>query len=166
MEDCVLKIDRRVFLERLTALVGGFPLAHRLLGTTGGAATLLPRTREMGVEALPVKFPGEGATLAGYLARPKGSGPYPAIIIRGRSGLTDSVRDRARRYAEAGFVALAVDPLSCRGGTASFPSPEAAQNALATLTEAWLIADLAAAREYLRRHPLARGDHLGLISSS
>lgn len=47
----------------------------------------------------------------GYLARPKtGSGPFPAVLlIHEWWGLNDNIRTMARRFADAGYVALAVD---------------------------------------------------------
>jgi carboxymethylenebutenolidase len=56
----------------------------------------------------------------GYLARPKAEGTYPGIIvIHENRGLTDHIRDVARRLAKAGYVALAPDLASRAGGTAT-----------------------------------------------
>ncbi len=49
-------------------------------------------------------------TTKGYLASPDGKGPFPAVIlIHEWWGLNDNIRAEARRYAEEGYVALAVD---------------------------------------------------------
>jgi len=46
----------------------------------------------------------------GFLARPKGQGPYPAIVlIHEWWGLNDHIRSQAREFAKLGYVALAVD---------------------------------------------------------
>ena len=46
----------------------------------------------------------------GYLATPEGEGPFPAMImIHEWWGLNDNIRQLADEYAEAGYVALAVD---------------------------------------------------------
>ncbi len=46
----------------------------------------------------------------GYLARPKGNGPHPAVIlIHEWWGMNDNIRENARKYAQEGYVALAVD---------------------------------------------------------
>ncbi|MCP5047820.1 MAG: dienelactone hydrolase family protein [bacterium] len=48
--------------------------------------------------------------IKGYLARPKDAKPAPAIIlIHEWWGLTDWIRGNARKFAELGYVALAVD---------------------------------------------------------
>jgi dienelactone hydrolase len=52
----------------------------------------------------------DGAALVGALARPEGAGPHPAVLVMHTAhGLGDFVRDRARRLAGHGFVALATD---------------------------------------------------------
>lgn len=53
----------------------------------------------------------DGKPVSGYLARPRaGSGPFPAVVlIHEWWGLNDNIRAMARRFADAGFVALAVD---------------------------------------------------------
>ncbi len=46
----------------------------------------------------------------GYLARPEGDGPFPGIvIIHEVFGLNENIKDIARRFADQGYVALAVD---------------------------------------------------------
>ena len=51
----------------------------------------------------------------GYLATPDGPGPHPgAVAIREAYGLNDNIKDISRRFAEAGYVALAVDLFSDR----------------------------------------------------
>jgi carboxymethylenebutenolidase len=50
------------------------------------------------------------AQLPAILARPAGDGPFPAIVvIHELYGLNDDIRDIARRFADQGYVALAVD---------------------------------------------------------
>lgn len=57
-----------------------------------------------------VTFPSGTMQLSGVLARPDGEGPFPAVvIIHEIFGLNENMRDIARRFAEAGYVALAVD---------------------------------------------------------
>jgi carboxymethylenebutenolidase len=46
----------------------------------------------------------------GYLARPDGDGPFPALVlIHEAFGLNDNMKDIARRFAREGYLALAVD---------------------------------------------------------
>jgi carboxymethylenebutenolidase len=56
---------------------------------------------------------GGGRGMEAYLARPDGEGPYPAIIaIHELFGLNDNMREIAQRFAEEGYLAVAVDLFS------------------------------------------------------
>ncbi|HET7479780.1 MAG TPA: dienelactone hydrolase family protein [Rubrobacteraceae bacterium] len=57
-----------------------------------------------------VSFRGEEDQLQGYLARPEGTGPFPGVVvIHEVFGLNENMRDIARRFADAGYAAFAVD---------------------------------------------------------
>jgi carboxymethylenebutenolidase len=67
----------------------------------------------MAASAQAVSFPSGGSQLEGYLARPDGDGPLAAVVvIHELLGLNENMRDIARRFAEQGYVALAVDLFS------------------------------------------------------
>src|SRR5262245_31375131 len=88
--------------------------------TQAGAATnpLSVAADDPDVRGNEVTFPG-ATTINGYLARPAADGTYPGVIvIHENRGLTDHIRDVARRLAKAGYVALAPDLASRAGGTA------------------------------------------------
>jgi carboxymethylenebutenolidase len=71
-----------------------------------------------GVKADNVTFPGPASTMLGYLAQPAALGKYPAVLVNHEIfGLTDHIRDVARRLAKVGFIALAVDLVSRAGGS-------------------------------------------------
>jgi carboxymethylenebutenolidase len=55
-------------------------------------------------------FQSESRQLEGYLARPEGEGPFPAIVVIHEAyGLNENIKDITRRFADQGYVALAVD---------------------------------------------------------
>jgi carboxymethylenebutenolidase len=57
-----------------------------------------------------ISFPSDGRTTPGYLARPAGAGPFPAlVVIQEWWGLVPHIKEVADRFAAAGFVALAPD---------------------------------------------------------
>jgi carboxymethylenebutenolidase len=57
-----------------------------------------------------VQISGGTAGLSGYLAEPEGAGKFPAlVVIHEAFGLNDDIRGIARRFAEQGYAALAVD---------------------------------------------------------
>ena len=46
----------------------------------------------------------------GYLALPDGDGPFPGVVVIHEAyGLNDHIRDVTRRFADAGYAALAAD---------------------------------------------------------
>ncbi|OLB81193.1 MAG: dienelactone hydrolase family protein [Chloroflexi bacterium] len=46
----------------------------------------------------------------GYLALPDGDGPHPGVVVIHEAyGLNDHIKDITRRFADAGYAALAVD---------------------------------------------------------
>jgi carboxymethylenebutenolidase len=53
-----------------------------------------------------------------YFARPQGPGKLPGLlVIHEAFGLNDNIREIARRFAEQGYAALAVDLFSNRNRT-------------------------------------------------
>jgi dienelactone hydrolase len=64
-------------------------------------------------EALP---PPLGTQLVGYLSRPQGDGPFPAIVVmHGCGGLDSRLRnDVAGRFVSQGYVVLVVDSFATR----------------------------------------------------
>jgi carboxymethylenebutenolidase len=55
-------------------------------------------------------FQGERDRLEGYIARPDGDGPFPGIVVIHEAfGLNENIKDIARRFADEGYFAFAVD---------------------------------------------------------
>ncbi|MFD2720891.1 dienelactone hydrolase family protein [Hymenobacter monticola] len=113
-------LSRKVFMERLAKLAGGTALAFSALSILepgyAAAATVAPEDDKLEIEE--VSWPGDGATVRGYLARPKGKKKRGAVVvIHENRGLTPHIKDVTRRVAQAGYLALGVDALSVLGGT-------------------------------------------------
>src|ERR1700692_3948092 len=65
-----------------------------------------------------VTFASGSKQLEGFFARPEGEGPFPGlVIIHEVFGLTENTKYWARRFAEAGYAALAVDLFAGRNRT-------------------------------------------------
>jgi carboxymethylenebutenolidase len=95
-----------------TAAAGAAPAA-------GAASPLSVAADDPDVTASDVTYQSD-TEIKAYLARPKAEGTYPGVIvIHENRGLTDHIRDVARRLAKAGYVALAPDLASRAGGTAT-----------------------------------------------
>jgi carboxymethylenebutenolidase len=57
-----------------------------------------------------ITFPANGGSGQGYLALPEGRGPHRAVVvIQEWWGLNEHIKDIARRFADAGYLALAPD---------------------------------------------------------
>jgi carboxymethylenebutenolidase len=117
-EYCHGHIDRREFLRRAALVAGGLAMAHALLPRYAQAQTIsFTDTR---IKAQYVTYPSPGGSsgqMRGYLVRPAGPGPFPAVlVIHENRGLNPYIEDVARRAAVEGFVALAPDGLSPVGG--------------------------------------------------
>jgi carboxymethylenebutenolidase len=60
-------------------------------------------------------FQSGNLALGAYIAQPEGTGPFPGVlVIHEAYGLNDNIKDIARRFAERGYAALAVDLFSNR----------------------------------------------------
>lgn len=147
-----LHLDRRKFMERLTALAGSGAAAAAIapmLAADGARAEIVPATDDrLTIEN--VTFPGtKGVAMKGYLVRPKAAtGPLGSVIvIHENRGLNDHIRDVTRRMALEGFNALAVDFLSPLGGTPA--DEDQARQMFSTLDAADTAANAEAARTYL-----------------
>lgn len=116
------------------------------------------------VDGAEVTFTGDGFIIKGYLARPKSEESLPGlIIIHENRGLTDHIRDVARRYANQGYAALAPDLLSRVGGTGQFATTDAAVAAIGTLSSEGVIQDLNSAFAYLKSLPSVKKDRIGVL---
>jgi carboxymethylenebutenolidase len=96
----------------------------------------------------------------GFVARPAGAGPFPAVLlIHDDFGLTDPVKGQARRLADAGFVALAIDLY--RGEKAADVMD--AHVIGSRLSQEGARADLKGALDYLQSRPDVRREALGVL---
>jgi carboxymethylenebutenolidase len=127
---------------------GGAPGGDAGAGDTRPAA-LSVAPDDPAVTAMKVSYPSAAGSVTAYLARPKASGSFPAVVvIHENRGLNDHIRDVARRLAKASFVALAPD-LTSRGGTTEMLDPDMARAYLSNAEPADLVADLSAGVDFL-----------------
>jgi carboxymethylenebutenolidase len=110
-----------------------------------------------------LSFPGEDATLLGYLARPAGDGPFPAVLVcHENRGLTDHIRDVTRRLASAGYVGLAVDLLSRLGGSAANDESQI-PGLLGNMPPDQFLQDFTAGWRWLQAQPYVRPERVGMV---
>jgi carboxymethylenebutenolidase len=146
-----LSLDRRGFMEKLTALAGSGAAAAAIapmLAANGARAQIVPESDDRLVSE-DVTYPGADGEMKGYLVRPKdASGDLPAVIvIHENRGLNAHIKDIARRMALEGFVVLAPDFLSPEGGTPA--DEDQARQMFSSLDPAATAANGEATRVYL-----------------
>lgn len=151
-------MDRRAFLDRLAALAGGAPVAAALLpllrADPAKAAIVPPDDPRLTVAR--VTWAGPDGVLAGSLARLRGGGRLPAVIvIHENRGLNPHIEDVTRRMALEGFLALGVDMLSRDGGTPA--DEDLARTMIGRLDRERTVARLASAVPFLATHPNGTG---------
>ena len=96
----------------------------------------------------------------GMLYEPAGKGPFPAIvIIHEWWGLNDWVKDEASKFADQGYVTLAIDLY--RGKVAT--TPEEAHEIMRGVPEDRANRDLLAATAYLRSLKNVKADKVGTV---
>ena len=109
-----------------------------------------------------VQYPSGNVTVRAHVAAPQTKERRPAIIvIQEWWGLTDHIKDVARRYAAEGYVAIAPD-LYSRLGNALTTDPGEAGKLMNTLKQDDGLADLNATVAYLKTVPEVDAKRIGV----
>ena len=157
-EYCHGAIDRRTFLSRAAAAtVGGLAMAQALMPLYANAQTISFTDERIVAKYVTYPSPGgNSGTMRGYLVQPKGTGPFPVVlVVHENRGLNPYIEDVARRLATDGFLALAPDGLFPVGG---YPGNDDEGRALqAGLDQAKLRTDMLNSARYLLKHQLSSG---------
>jgi dienelactone hydrolase len=125
----------------------GLLVALTVAGTNASAGEFV--AIESGTRAEPVR-------LIGYMARPSGAGPFPAVVLlHGCGGFHSSMISWADRLSRFGYATLAIDSFGprgmddhCGGGFTDQP------------------ADAYAALRYLSTRPFVRASHVAVMGFS
>ena len=114
------------------------------------------------VQASDVTFDSGSDKITGYLARPAADGNYATILVcHENRGLTPHIKDVARRFAKAGYVALAIDLLSREGGSDKIDNDQRP----GLLTGAGIarhVGDFAAGLKYVQTLSYVDGTRIGM----
>ncbi|HLZ29165.1 MAG TPA: dienelactone hydrolase family protein [Chloroflexota bacterium] len=175
------RMSRRDFVMKVIGVSGGLAAATGLFSSVGlsaaeiAAAQAAPRVAQTGpdpvtispsdpaISVMDVQFPSnDGSTLLGYLAMPAAPGTYAGIVvIHENRGLLEHHKDVARRYAKAGFAALAPDLVSREGGTDN-ADPDQVPGFLAGADPQRHVDDASGAGVYLQAQDGVRSDVHGI----
>ena len=109
-----------------------------------------------------VEFPSGNDTIEGALYAPAGGAAHPGVVvIHDIRGLYDPYHDVARRLADDGFAALAVN-LYSRGETPDTGDMQAVFRFMRELPDRQVLGDLQAAADFLAGRPETAGRKLGI----
>lgn len=154
------RITKRQFLDRAGKFAVGGVTALALLNMLRPNYALAQQVSFTDPDILPeyVTYPspeGHGEVRA-YQVAPAGEGPWPAVlVIHENRGLNPYIEDVARRLAKAGYLALAPDGLTSKGG---YPGNDEEGRALqAEVDPTLLMNDFFAGAEHLMAHEQSTG---------
>ena len=168
------RLTRREALKAIAGVVGAALAAQLIDAQAQSAKAAKPRLpppssapqvppNDPEVVAGVAEFPGAGARLDGYLARPARAGSHPIVLVcHENRGLTRHIEDVTRRLAKAGYLALAVDLLSREGGTEKHDF-DAIPGILGKAPPARHVEDFKSGLAFARAQPSARGERVGMV---
>ena len=160
-EFCHTQMTRRAFLNKASALVvasgSALVMAEALLPRYAEAQTISFTDERIKPRYVEYDSPGgSSGKMRGYLVKPAGDGPFPAVlVVHENRGLNPYIEDVARRFAVAGFLALAPDGLAPIGG---YPgNDEDGKVMQKSLDSKKLFKDMLNSATYLKKHELSNG---------
>src|SRR5258708_6095894 len=123
-----------------------------------GGSTPSPTTPTPASKGLTTVTFGDGGS--GVVALPTGDGKHPAVlVIQEWWGLNDWIKDDTKRFADKGYVALAVDLYRGKSTTDAGEAHELMRG----MPEDRAMADIKAAFELLAARPDVDAQHIGII---
>ncbi len=129
-------VDRRVFLK--AALGSGFAVAALPVV----AATQIQTSTE-GLDAADHIIVINGQDVPVYRAQPKDRSNLPVVLVISEIfGVHEHIKDVARRFARAGYMAVAPDMFVRQGDATRTPQPELMKNIISKTPDAQVMSDL------------------------
>ncbi len=160
-EYCHGNIDRREFFKRAgqVTVVGASAIAMAEALIPNYAEAQEVQFTDKRIKANWIDYPspdGTSGEMRGYLVAPVGKGPFPTVLVMHENrGLNPYIRDVARRFAVAGFLALAPDGLAPIGG---YPGNDDEGRIMQrTLDQAKLRQDMINSAMFAKAHTLSNG---------
>jgi len=132
-----LHVDRRGFVK--TALSAGFAAA-----VTPVTAQTMIVTDAQGLTAGEVKIPAKGGEMPAYRAMPAGkSGLATVLVVQEIFGVHEHIKDMCRRFAKAGFLAVAPELYARQGDPTKYTEiPKLMSEVVAKVSDAQVMDDL------------------------
>jgi len=119
-------------------------------------------TDAKGITARDVQLSSGGTMIPGYDARPERQGKYPiVVVISGFTGNSDQNKDVVRRFAHAGYYAIAMELYFREGGMQGKDFQQMAAIS-GKVTRKQHLADITAAADFAKQQAWARADRVGV----
>jgi carboxymethylenebutenolidase len=146
--------NRRLFV---TALATGFALAVQPVS----AATIT--TDAEGLTAGEVKIPAAGGEIPAYRAMPAKGKKFPVVlVVQEIFGVHEHIKDVCRRFAKAGFFAIAPELYARQGDVAKLQNIQDIFKIVSQVPDSQVMADLDAAVAYASKAGQWDGKKLGV----
>jgi carboxymethylenebutenolidase len=153
-------MSRRQFLARMSA--AGVTLAGFAVAANPVAGEVITTPAD-GLAVADGKVPSGGFQVPIYEARPAGTGKYPVVLVIPEVfGMHEHIKDVTRRFAKAGFLSITFEPYAREGGVLHLPDIAAVRKVVDPVPDARVMGDLDALAAYVKKHPAARADRIGV----
>jgi carboxymethylenebutenolidase len=153
-------MSRRQFLARMSA--AGVTLAGFALAATPVAGEVITTSAD-GLKVTEGKAPSGDFQVPIYEAHPAAAGKYPvALVIPEVFGMHEHIKDVTRRFAREGFLGITFEPYAREGGVLNLPDIAEVRKVVDPVPDARVMADLDAIVAYVKKHPGARPDRIGV----
>lgn len=144
-------VSRRAFV--VTSLASGFALAVRPVA----AQTIT--TDASGLVAGEVKI----GAMPAYRAMPEGKGPFPlVVVVHEIFGVHEHIKDVCRRFAKAGYQAIAPELFARQGDVSKIASIPEILPIVAKVPDEQVLADLDATVKWAKKDGKVDGDRVAI----
>jgi carboxymethylenebutenolidase len=140
-----IDLTRREFT--ITTLAAGFALSVQPVS----ADTITTDTK--GLEAGEVQIPTADRKIPAYRAMPATGGPFPTVlVVQEIFGVHEHIKDVARRFAKAGYMAVAPELYARQGDVSKLSNIDDIRPIVAKVPDAQVMSDLDAAAQWAAKN--------------
>ncbi|MGF1575869.1 MAG: dienelactone hydrolase family protein [Cyanophyceae cyanobacterium] len=120
-------------------------------------------TDTTGLDAGPITISTSLDSIPGYYAKPKGSGPFPIIlVVQEIFGVHEHLQDVCRRLAKLGYVAVAPELFFRQGDVSQLDTIPEIRAIVAQVPDAQVLEDLDAAVQWAAGHASGDPNRVGI----
>jgi len=142
----VPEVTRRKFV--VTSLSAGFALAVQPI-----QAQTTITTDTNGIVAGEVKIPAKDGEIPAYRAAPAKGRNFPTVlVVQEIFGVHDHIKDVCRRFAKAGYLAIAPEMYARQGDVSKLPMNEIISKVVSKVPDAQVMSDLDAAVAWAKKN--------------